>query len=713
MVAVLNEIWDAQDKAGIAAALCRAAVGEAGFRAAALLQVEASGTRAWVLGAAPEEVPVDLSTPLQAPAGPEDRWLSEAAASLLSVDPANLRLLPVDGEPAWRGYLALAGEPRAAALLPQLDVWIRHAGLALRRHEETSHLRRRLATLSVMAHLTPALDTTTTLEQVIGSIIREIQVAFPGTRAGIMLYDSESQELVLQWPAFDVDRAVAGEYRLPLTREGNATRVFRTGKPYFSNQAVGDPNIIQYYVNLFNVRNLATIPLEVHGRRIGILHVLNKSTDWVPEEIQLLEALARPIGYGLENARLVAALRQQNATLMSLISLPGALLTALLNDQGIESVGRVLTEHLGRPLLICDAAMQALCARAFPGELPTAPPLFASGENHTREGPAPSRVWTMVRSRDEVLGYIVVCEDDKALEEHEIAMLNQGAAFAALALMHQRRVREVQVQMRGHLLDALIEETAPDEPTLLRRASAMGLDLRSPHWLLALGLAAPQKGADRMEMLYRRLTERSWLRDPGVVIRKGDHLLCLVRADPDDADPEEIVEYARALRERLQAPHPSLDVRIGIGQLCRRAADYAPAYRGAHKALMVARSSTQLDVVTEWSMGFMGLLLESANLEGLREAGRKLLDALLDMEKQGQSVLLETLAAYLDHNGNVREAAAVCHAHVNTVRYRLRRIEQILGRDLENSLDRLELALAVHVLRLTSPGWRGQDAPRA
>jgi DNA-binding PucR family transcriptional regulator len=61
--------------------------------------------------------------------------------------------------------------------------------------------------------------------------------------------------------------------------------------------------------------------------------------------------------------------------------------------------------------------------------------------------------------------------------------------------------------------------------------------------------------------------------------------------------------------------------------------------------------------------------------------------------------LVQTLSAYLDCFGDIAAAAAGLHVHPNTVRYRVRRIEKVLGTALEDPDDRLVLALGLRALR--------------
>jgi DNA-binding PucR family transcriptional regulator len=71
-----------------------------------------------------------------------------------------------------------------------------------------------------------------------------------------------------------------------------------------------------------------------------------------------------------------------------------------------------------------------------------------------------------------------------------------------------------------------------------------------------------------------------------------------------------------------------------------------------------------------------------------------------DLPPTTRARLLETLAAWLDAHGEARPAAAALHVHVQTVRYRLGQLRDLLGDALDDPRARLELALA---LRLAVP----------
>ncbi|MFW6692486.1 PucR family transcriptional regulator [Streptomyces sp. MAR4 CNX-425] len=75
----------------------------------------------------------------------------------------------------------------------------------------------------------------------------------------------------------------------------------------------------------------------------------------------------------------------------------------------------------------------------------------------------------------------------------------------------------------------------------------------------------------------------------------------------------------------------------------------------------------------------------------------RLLDPLRAYDRRHRAELVETLAAFLDCDGSWTRCAARLHLHVNTLRYRVGRIEQLTGRDLSRLEDKLDFFLALRM----------------
>jgi DNA-binding PucR family transcriptional regulator len=94
--------------------------------------------------------------------------------------------------------------------------------------------------------------------------------------------------------------------------------------------------------------------------------------------------------------------------------------------------------------------------------------------------------------------------------------------------------------------------------------------------------------------------------------------------------------------------------------------------------------------------------------EGLRLA-LQVLGSVLSLPSEDREVLLDTLRAYLDHHGSAERAGEALHCHANTVRYRLRRVQELTGRAVADPYGLAELAAASYAIRPARPGRSGES----
>jgi DNA-binding PucR family transcriptional regulator len=89
------------------------------------------------------------------------------------------------------------------------------------------------------------------------------------------------------------------------------------------------------------------------------------------------------------------------------------------------------------------------------------------------------------------------------------------------------------------------------------------------------------------------------------------------------------------------------------------------------------------------------LLLASVPVPVLRSSRERLLGPLRDYDARHHAELLPTLTAFLACDGSWAACASRMYVHVNTVRYRVSRIEALTGRDLSALADRVDYFLAL------------------
>jgi purine catabolism regulator len=107
------------------------------------------------------------------------------------------------------------------------------------------------------------------------------------------------------------------------------------------------------------------------------------------------------------------------------------------------------------------------------------------------------------------------------------------------------------------------------------------------------------------------------------------------------------------------------------------------------------RNGNAPDVATYEDLGAFQLLLSLQDEEALSSYCRSVLGPIESGEGEYGDELVRSLDVFIEHNGHWEKAAGALFCHRHTLRYRIRRIEQLTGRDFSNARDRIEFWLAL------------------
>ncbi len=107
------------------------------------------------------------------------------------------------------------------------------------------------------------------------------------------------------------------------------------------------------------------------------------------------------------------------------------------------------------------------------------------------------------------------------------------------------------------------------------------------------------------------------------------------------------------------------------------------------------RNGSGPEVATYEDLGAFQLLLSLQDDDALNSYCRSVLDPIEQGEGEYGDELVRSLDVFIEHNGHWEKAANALFCHRHTLRYRIRRIEQLTGRDFSNARDRIEFWLAL------------------
>jgi len=357
--------------------------------------------------------------------------------------------------------------------------------------------------------------------------------------------------------------------------------------------------------------------------------------------------------------------------------------TALL----VDAAGRVVAEGRNRRRVAARDAIEALgvelSQRVAQGRVSPFSPEHPGLAERALVVPVPARGQGVPRS------WLAVVRESGSLADFDRLATRQAAIAVALELMRDRIVHETERRLAGDLLAEVLSGRLEHEE-LCGRLEPFGIGERAA--ALVFELEDPAGAEQALEAALAEGGSAALVATTGMA---GRDLLCAL-VDPGDDEPVEVARRALGALAADAEPVRAAASRIAPVSSARRSFHEA---RCALEATSMANGDTP-DVASHRDLGAFTLLLALQDDDALRAYSDSLLAPIERTEGEYGDELLRSLEAYIEQNGQWERAARELFCHRHTLRYRIRRIEELTGRDLSRAHDRIELWLALRAREL-------------
>ncbi|MQA85839.1 MAG: hypothetical protein GEV03_14760 [Streptosporangiales bacterium] len=308
-----------------------------------------------------------------------------------------------------------------------------------------------------------------------------------------------------------------------------------------------------------------------------------------------------------------------------------------------------------------------------------------------------------VHSGGELLGSLWVAGSGRPLDERMERQLRIAAQISALHLA-QHRAHELADHMQR---EAALRDLLDGRASAAMVADTLNLDVRDNAAVLSGAVIEAEPGTEGR--LTRRLqdvvTVRCLAHRHGVVsTTQGGRLRVLFTGlEPSSKADTQLTHLAQEIA--ADAKRRGLRCVLGLGPVVPDLHDVRLSAVEADRVLAVLRRTAAKGSVARVPDVWGHLTVDAV----CHAAGEELkswtapLSRLLEHDQRHHTDYVITVRAFLDSMGDVRRAARSLNIHPNTFRYRLRRVAQLGGLDLDDPVERLALSLQLHHMD-TPPG---------
>ena len=571
----------------------------------------------------------------------------------------------------------------------------------------------------VLYEIIRTVSSSVDLEQVLGAIVELVTEQTRAHATLIFIAEGPDEDLVLQSVSDNTYRDQIGSVRMQ-RGEGLAGWVAKHREPVFiAENALQDPRV-KYFPEFEEEKyqSIVSVPLIApDSELIGVIALHAEAPRvFTEEDAAFVIHSASLVASAIVNARLYEAARRRVRELEGLSALSNVVSTATaLDDLLPVAVARAL------PLLQAESAhiylldrgdrLQRHASAPEVGDAPSAVTVSELAESRRTGSTSavqatlgaalwgasaePGALLVPMLADGEVLGALVVhtaAGRSFSPDDRELA-----ASIASQIAVGIKKIRLIEGLEERNLIKDFFADLAAGRfaDGLSSRARRLGCDFAQPKLaLVAIGWrdANDDERATALERFRANLVRAL----PGVLVdQRDEEAVALVPAlGTDESDS------LRRLEKALGEGANRLPLVIGVSSPCLGAAALATGLQEARQAALAAPVIVDAPAVVPYDgLGPYKYLLRVPLDGDVRDRQRDALRKLGDYDRQRQAQLTRTLEEFLRQRGNISATAQALYVHPNTLRQRLRRIEELTGISIKGD-DWLMIEIALKLIRL-------------
>lgn len=419
----------------------------------------------------------------------------------------------------------------------------------------------------------------------------------------------------------------------------------------------------------------------------------------------------------LLNSVVAEILHRQSTVLARGDTLDQRLVSVVLHGGGLDELVSALHDSTGGAVLVTtpDGRVLAAASAADCPNADTRPELFVDSGRFRSERFAPgihalpdgSMAVVAVMAGRADHGRLVVIRDGEQLGPGDLHVLERAATVLALAITKSMAVQAVEAKYRGDFVRDVLLDRAGQTEGVVDHFASLGWDVDRRLVVLVAGLdpTGPEEGVridvrtaqERFANAWSNVVSRHDRTAP--VVGFAQEVVALIGV-PAGEEPRQIVDQlVHAVSGDGGGGRRSFAT--GVSRVIDGPDAIAAGYEQARRSVHVGRQLQGTGAVAHFDdLGAFRLLSLIEDTNELRNFVTEVLGDLAHETDPEAADMRATLRVLLDTNFNVAETSRRLHFHYNTLRYRITKLEKMVGPFISDPDLQLDLALALRVMQM-------------
>ncbi|SES06374.1 helix-turn-helix domain-containing protein [Salipaludibacillus aurantiacus] len=569
------------------------------------------------------------------------------------------------------------------------------------------------------------MSSTLDLDEVLHQLIKEVMTVIEGANASILfLYDKKHNYLYPKAAVgFDMTylrhaRLAPGEGMSGSTFSAGKGQIFHTQNETKQKMANISEEAKQFHMKALGDNKYPTsalcVPLISKGEKIGVLmiDIYDKHYQFGEGHLKLLETFAAQAAIAIENATLFSRNERTN-------KIHEELSKVAISQGGISEITKSLGELMQHGVAVFNEFFDLLegSSSQTVEEAEEMRRYLGDAAHEKVDGQTTSTVripldhtdieavFFPVKSDTYTIGYLAILVHDGAdLDPLDRFAVEQTSIIFALEMARQERTALNDLKHSGYLLDQLLfsewNELAVNQIVKLPEFNSSDVS----YVIAQLSIVNPMLSVKHLtaeknrllRLVYRGVSNYHY--KTFVLDRNLDTTFMMTV--PNNISEDTLYKDIKKMYEGMiehSLKGLDLNIAIGIGRPVSSVQEVRTSHRDAKKCIEYIRKHPQEgNILSFHQLGIQRLLLNTEWSE-LEDYVKDTVGPLITYDKETNARLLETLHTYLESNNNMSMTAKKMFVHVNTIKYRLQQMTDLLNMEQISGARAFELQLGIYI----------------
>lgn len=323
-----------------------------------------------------------------------------------------------------------------------------------------------------------------------------------------------------------------------------------------------------------------------------------------------------------------------------------------------------------------------------------------------------NRLVVPIKSEGREYGSLYIWEDNREITPIEMNVIRSALPIIALELLKKLSVFQIESKHKVEFFDDLFSKDEKRQRTALENSYYFDFDKELSYSVIIIKIINIESTASKTPnnaLFLRQLNENilsivkmlsTDKKEKMLYGSKSDRVIILYGTDKNIENnlvKKNIVEFCNEFLYWAKSDHINDNISIGIGRNYNKNEELWKSYREANRACDNYNQFKETIPIHYDDLGLLRVLSHEEIQPELMKLYDEVLGSLVEYDREKGSELIETLKNYFIYGGNLKKVSENMYIHYNTIIYRISRIEEITGLDLDDYENRLNIQISLKV----------------